>query len=274
MLALERVRKTYRGRETPVLDGVDLHLGSGEVIVLSGPSGSGKTTLLSLLTGHLVADDGIVCVFERNVAKLRRSSLRRMRRELGIVPQKLILLDDRSALENVALALELRAVPRDQVRSRARDALDHFELGHLANTKIARMSLGERQRVAIARAVVTWPALVICDEPTAHLDREAAAKFISLMDTMQKHSSSILCATNDRQVISAAALRGWHHLELRDGHLSYADAYDITARVDEENGLVADSGPIADVVPIPIEQEISDTIPNQVPLALAAGDIR
>ncbi len=278
MLALEGVCKSYRGRETPVLDGVDLHLGDGEVIVLSGHSGSGKTTLLSLLTGNQVADEGSVQVFDRDVRRLRKSSVRRLRRQLGIVPQQLTLLKDRSALDNVSLALELLAVPRPEIRSRAMDALDHFELGHMAKTRVGRMSLGEQQRVAIARAVVTWPSLLICDEPTAHLDRVAASKFVDLMDIMQQHRSSILVATNDRQLITAAALRGWHNLELRNGQLHYADAYDLMARVDEETGLVSDvaddedSGELADVVPIPIEHEGSDTVPNHLPLAMAAGD--
>jgi len=313
MLALEGVCKSYRGRATPVLDSLELHLRAGQVIVLSGASGSGKTTLLSLLTGTQVADGGTVSVFERNVARLRRSSIRHLRRQLGIVPQRLTLLKNRTALENVSLALELHAVSRSEVRSRAKDALDHFELGHLANTKVRKLSLGEQQRVAIARAIVTWPSLLICDEPTAHLDPAAAGKFVQLMDTMQQHQSSILVATNDRQLISAAALRGWHHLQLRHGQLHYADAYDLTAQVDEESGFVEDvadgqivsttvaegsgpyadvsiesddageaiaataaaaeeSGPYADVVPIPIAVEDSDTVPNQIPLAMAAGD--
>src|SRR5262245_26890333 len=124
MIALEGVTKRFgRHGEVIALDGVSLTVAEGELVLLTGPSGAGKTTLLRLLFAAARPDAGRVSVFGRDLGRLRRSSIPYLRRNVGVVFQDFKLLPDRTALENVALALEICALPRRPMRQRAADVL-------------------------------------------------------------------------------------------------------------------------------------------------------
>ncbi len=235
MIQLHGVHKRYRGRrEKDVLLGVDLHVEAGDVVLVSGAASSGKTTLLELLYGACSADSGTVEVFGRDVAKLRRSSLALLRRRLGIVPQSLALLPGRSALDNVALALEVRAEPRRLIRSAAAEALSLVGLACDVDTPVSELSMGQRQLVAVARAISRQPAILIADEPSAHLDNPSRDLLVDVLGRMQDRGGAAVIATNDHKLLGLGAYRCWRHLELRQGALTViAERRRVTASEEE-----------------------------------------
>jgi len=169
VLAADGVRFGYRGR--PVLDGVDLRLGAGEVLGIIGPNGSGKSTLMRLLAGVLRPQAGTVRLGDRPLAAHRR---RELARRLALVPQDPRLDFPFSVLEVALmgraphLADLAFAGPRDLEIARA--ALARLDVGHLAERPLDALSGGERQRVFLARALAQEPRVLLLDEPTTHLD--------------------------------------------------------------------------------------------------------
>jgi ABC-type lipoprotein export system ATPase subunit len=200
--------KEYRtGASTrTVLDRLDLAFRSGRVTAVTGPSGSGKTTLLHLLAGLVLPTDGDVSVDGVDVEQLDRAGRAELRAaRVGIVEQDTGLVPFLSALENVALALDVQRVPRAEAVGRAEAALDHVGLASRAHQRVARLSTGERGRVALARAVVKRPALLLADEPTSRLDRanaEIAARL--LVELARSSGAAVVCATHDPIVFELA----------------------------------------------------------------------
>lgn len=220
MIELEGVSKRYRGRsDEPIFSEVDLCVDAGEVVLVSGETGSGKSTLLKLLYAAEFADRGEVRVFGRNLARLRRSSIALLRHHVSVVPQGFALLSEMSALRNVALALEVRAVPRREMLVRAAEALSALGMGVHADTPVDELSIGQRQRVAIARALVGDPSVLVADEPTGHLDGPGRDTFIDQLIHVQSQSGAAVVATNDHRLLAAGAHYGWRHVELRGGTL-------------------------------------------------------
>lgn len=221
MIELRGVCKRFcSGRhEAVVLDGAELQVESGEIVALSGPTGAGKTTLVKLLYGAESVDAGSVKVFGHEVRRLRSSSVGLLRRRIGLVPQELRLLEDRTALENVALALEIRSQPGRVARIRAVDALSRLGLACSVDAPISILSIGERQRVALARAIVADPSMLLLDEPTSHLDGDGVLAVVALVREQQSRGGTCLVVTNDPRLLGLGALHEWRRLELRAGAL-------------------------------------------------------
>jgi len=228
MIELRGVCKRFcsGGREAVVLDGAELQVDSGEIVVLSGPTGAGKTTLVKLLYGAEWADAGAVKVFGHDVRRLRRSSIGLLRRRIGLVPQELRLLEDRTALDNVALALELRSQPARVARIRAADALGRLGMGCAADAPVSILSVGERQRVAIARAIVAEPSMLLLDEPTSHLDAEGALEVANLAREHQSRGVTSLVVTNDPRLLLMARVQEWRQLVLEGGALGVVESFE------------------------------------------------
>jgi ABC-type lipoprotein export system ATPase subunit len=163
VLSLRRLRHRYGARE--VLNIERFEAAAGEHWLVLGPSGCGKTTLLHILAGLLRPTEGEVLVAGQSLAALSGAALDRWRgRTLGIVPQKLHLIASLPLLDNLLLAQFLAGVPADA--GRAREVLEHVQLGERAAARPAQLSHGEAQRAAVARAAVNRPKLLIADEPT------------------------------------------------------------------------------------------------------------
>jgi phosphonate transport system ATP-binding protein len=173
----------------PVLAGVDLRVGDGEVVALVGANGAGKSTLLRSLVGLIPAADGEVLVDGTDVRTARRAELRDVRRRVGFVFQRLHLAPRLSVFHNALLGSLGRTGPRgwwpatasSADRAEAMDALDRVGLADLARRRLASLSGGQQQRVAIARMLVQRPRLVLADEPVASLDPAAAASVMVLL---------------------------------------------------------------------------------------------
>ena len=173
VITLEGIDKTYRVGPLPVraLDGVSLEVARGDYVAIMGPSGSGKSTLMNLIGCLDRPTRGAYTLNDREVAGLDDDALAAIRNaEIGFIFQTFNLLPRADALENVALPLVYAGVARNERHERAREALDTFGISHLAKQKVLSLSGGEQQRVSIARAIVSRPAILIADEPTAHQD--------------------------------------------------------------------------------------------------------
>jgi len=269
MIELAGVRVEHPRGGAPLLDGADLVLGRGQVALLGAAAGAGSSRLCGVLTGEQVATTGRVELFGRDLRRLRRASLLRLRRRIGIVPQDLRLLGEATALANVVLPLDIDHVPRREASIRALESLGRVGLAAEAEVRIDELSYAERQRVAIARALVREPAIVIADQPTAHQDAGHAVAIARVLAEVAAAGTTVLVASRDEALWGLAGELGWRTLILRDGKIApVADEVDeiIVEHVIEDD--VLDSAPIeiaAEATPPPIE-----AIPNVVPFPITA----
>lgn len=212
--------KTYgRGEQAvPVLQGIDFELRSGERVAIVGSSGSGKSTLLHVLGGLDSPTSGTVRVKGQDWASLDETAKGLLRNKtLGFVYQFHHLLQEFTALENVAMPLLIRREARETAYQRATEALQSVGLGHRLTHKPGELSGGERQRTAIARALVTRPSAVLMDEPTGNLDENTAASIQQLLLQLNEQSGvSFLIVTHDTRF----AAKMQRVLTLHEGRLS------------------------------------------------------
>jgi len=216
---LKDVKKTYRMGpiEVPALRGISLRVARGEFLAIAGPSGCGKTTLLNIVGGLDRADTGEVLVEGRNLQRLSSGELARLRLlRLGFVFQAFNLLPVLTAQENAEFTLLLQGVPAAQRKQRVQKLFSEIGLAGLENRRPSELSGGQQQRVAVARAMVTEPALVLADEPTANLDSVTATALLEVMEQLNRsHGTTFVYATHDPQVMERAR----RLIHLRDGQI-------------------------------------------------------
>jgi putative ABC transport system ATP-binding protein len=191
---------------TQVLDGIQLEIGRGEVVILTGPSGSGKTTLLTLIGGLRHVQEGSLLVLGREMASLPPAELVAQRQKIGFIFQNHNLFSSLSAIENVRMATALHPEGVTTMNRKAESILDRLGLGSKLSSFPGRLSGGQRQRVAIARALVNHPELILADEPTASLDAASGQEVLSLLHEMadSPSRSTVLIVTHDQRVLDRA----------------------------------------------------------------------
>ncbi|NDY57183.1 ABC transporter ATP-binding protein [Desulfovibrio sulfodismutans] len=217
MIALVDVRLTLPSQAGPVniLRGITFTAAAGETVAIMGPSGAGKTTLLMLMAGLEKPSSGRVVVAGRDLTDMDEDALARFRREnAGIVFQAFHLVPTMTALENVALPLELARA--DDAGPRAMAALEAVGLSGRASHYPSQLSGGEQQRVALARAFAPRPKILLADEPTGNLDEETGAMVMDLLFSLGRdHGVTLVLITHD----AALAARCGRVAHVRDGRL-------------------------------------------------------
>lgn len=218
VLVFEDVRLSFPGKGAPVevLRGVSFAVAANESVAVVGPSGSGKSSLLMLAAGLERASGGEVLALGRNLAELDEDALAALRRgNIGIVFQSFHLIPTMSALDNVAVPMDLAGVPG--AMRRAREALEEVGLKERADHYPAELSGGEQQRVAIARATAPEPSLLLADEPTGNLDGDTGAAVADLLFGIAgRRGVALVLVTHDL----ALASRTGRTLRLTDGHIA------------------------------------------------------
>jgi putative ABC transport system ATP-binding protein len=221
MIELRDIAKIFnrsRPDEFLALDGVSLTVEAGKVTVFKGPSGSGKTTLLSIIGCMAKPTSGRVTVADREVTSLPERFLTEIRRRtFGFIFQQFHLVRGVSALENVMLPAYTTGEKHSAVKERALRLLELFGLSGKARSRIEWLSGGEAQRVTIARALINHPAVIIADEPTAHLDTKLSKDFLGIMERLNAEGKTILIASHDPLVYDSAMVH--RTVEMRDGRI-------------------------------------------------------
>jgi putative ABC transport system ATP-binding protein len=235
---LKEVTKTYRTGpiEVPALRSVSVRIAPGEFVATAGPSGSGKTTLLNIIGGLDRADSGEVLVAGRDLQLLSSGQLAALRlQRIGFVFQTYNLMPVLTALENAEFTLLLQGMPARKRRERVEKLFAEIGLAGLEDRRPAELSGGQQQRVAVARAMVTEPALILADEPTANLDSATAIALLDVMEHLNKTTgTTFIFSTHDPQVME----RAHRMIRLRDGRIVSDETRNVT-EIDDETASSA-----------------------------------
>ncbi len=191
---------------TEVLKDVNFEARMGELLMLVGPSGCGKTTLLSVIAGTLATDRGEITVFDAPLHQLSKRDVTAFRAaNIGFIFQQYNLIPTLNCLENVSVPLRIQGHPAKAAETRAAEMLEKVGLGQRLRHRPGLLSGGQQQRVAIARALVHDPRLIICDEPTAALDRENGQKVVEILKNVAaKPDRCVIIVTHDNRIFNYA----------------------------------------------------------------------
>ncbi|HKJ44405.1 MAG TPA: ABC transporter ATP-binding protein [Balneolales bacterium] len=221
LLRAEKIYKDYPAKAGKqflnVLAGVDIDIPKGTVISIVGPSGCGKSTLLHILGGLDKPSSGSVYFGDKDLSTMNEKELAAFRnRNMGFVFQFHHLLPEFTALENVFMPGLIQDKPVDELKERARNLLDQFNIGDRAHHRPSELSGGEQQRVAVARALMNNPEIILADEPTGNLDEENTEIMLEMLFNVRIDSDlSIVLVTHDRSIADRSNMI----FELRKGKL-------------------------------------------------------
>jgi cell division transport system ATP-binding protein len=250
MIELVDVRLDHPRGGEPLVREANLKVTRGEVVLIVGAAGVGTSRLVAATLGEVQANAGRIEVMGRDLTKLRRASLRLLRRRVGVVPQDLCLLDDRSAQLNVALPLEIDGHPRSMTIVRANEVLAQLGLAHEASLPVDCLSSAERQRVAVARALVREPEIVIADHPTSLQDAHGVELVCTALANASRRGAAVIVLGRDPALLEIAEHSEWRRLALFNGRIRPAHEIDLAAFSFDEDSAPHDD--IPNVVPFPL----------------------
>lgn len=200
-IRIRDLEKVYPNGVTAIY-GLNLDIKKGDFAFIIGSSGSGKSTLIKTLYREEKVTNGSILIGGVDVNRLKNRKVYKLRRKLGIVFQDFKLLQRLTTYENVAFALEMYGLPKDEVRKKTLKALDLVGLKDKAKNYPHELSGGEQQRVSIARAIVNAPKLLICDEPTGNLDPDTSLEIMKVLEVINDLGTTVIVVTHDRDIVN------------------------------------------------------------------------
>ncbi len=215
MIKFENVGLRY-GMGPEVLRDLSFTIERESFQFLTGPSGAGKTSLLRLMLLSLKPSRGLVSIFGKPAASIRRDDMPGIRQRIGVVFQDFRLLDHLTTYENVALPLHVQGREEHVYRADVSELLDWVGLGERKNTFPPVLSGGEKQRAAIARALIAQPEILLADEPTGNVDPPLARRLLRLFEELHRLGTSVIIATHDLGLMDQYSAK---RLVLNEGHL-------------------------------------------------------
>lgn len=215
MIKFTKVDKIYKDGQKS-LSNINIGIKQGEFVFLVGHSGAGKSTLLKLLLREEKVSSGRLTVLGEDISKIKNKNIHLLRRKLGVVFQDFRLLKDKTAYENVELAMRVVGANPNQIKPRVLEVLDKVGLKDKANRYPSQLSGGECQRVAIARAIVNRPSIVIADECTGNLDFENSVEIMKILNNINKEGATVIMATHDVELLKLIDKR---IIELKNGQV-------------------------------------------------------
>ncbi len=208
VIVAEGVKKVYADNGVPVeaVRGIDLTIANGEFTAIVGPSGSGKTTFLNIISGLDTATEGEVWLSGRRLSEMSGRELSDFRRDnVGFIFQAYNLIPVLTVEENVEYIMLLQGVPRNDRHERVRQILSDMGLEGSADRLPTQLSGGQQQRVAVARAMVSGPAMILADEPTANLDSRTGGELLDMMRELnEKRGMTFIFSTHDTMIMERA----------------------------------------------------------------------
>lgn len=201
LIRIKNVKKQYKSGVTAIHD-MSLSIKKGEFVFIIGSTGCGKSTLIKMIYRELKPNKGQIILGGIDVAKLRNSKVYKIRRKLGVVFQDFKLLYKATVFENVAFALEVLGLPKEEIFKKVVKALDLVGLKGKIKHYPTELSGGEQQRVAIARAIVNEPKLLICDEPTGNLDEFTSQEIMNVLKAINDLGTTIIMVTHNTEIVS------------------------------------------------------------------------
>lgn len=214
MIRFKQVSKTYG--ENLALRQVNFEIKQGEFVYLIGPSGAGKSTIIKLLTREELATSGQVIIGNTDLSKLKAQHVYKLRRQLGIVNQQDVFLENRTVKENYQAVLGATGVAETEWLAKIKRTLDLVGLAAYLDAYPRQLSVGQKKRVAIGRAMLNRPKILLADEPTANLDPKTAIEIMRLFFRINRQQTTILMATHDSTIVNTFMRRV---LELEEGKL-------------------------------------------------------
>lgn len=214
MIRFKQVSKTYG--ENLALRQVNFEIKQGEFVYLIGPSGAGKSTIIKLLTREELATSGQVIIGNTDLSKLKAQHVYKLRRQLGIVNQQDVFLENRTVKENYQAVLGATGVAETEWLAKIKRTLDLVGLGTYLDAYPRQLSVGQKKRVAIGRAMLNRPKILLADEPTANLDPKTAIDIMRLFFRINRQQTTVLMATHDSTIVNTFMRRV---LELEEGKL-------------------------------------------------------
>ena len=216
MIQIKNVSKSYKNG-VHALKNINLTIDDGEFLYIIGPTGSGKSTLIKLLDGEEIPDEGKVIVNDVDVGALKHSKVPYYRRNIGVVFQNFRLLPSLTIFENIAFALEVIGMEKQEIRKRVREVLDLVSLSDKAQAFPSQLSGGQQQRVAIGRAIANHPKVLIADEPTGNLDPEKSKEIMELLEKINEvEHTTVVMVTHDSTLVDSFKKRT---ISLEEGYI-------------------------------------------------------
>lgn len=219
MIIFDKLSKTYGART--VLEDFSAEIAPGEFVCITGPSGAGKSTLIHMMIGHLKPSSGSIIIDNNHIEQMDSDTVQLYRRRIGIVFQDYKLLPRKTVYENVAFALEVCGESPEVIHSSVPRALDRVGLLKRQNQYPRELSGGEAQRTAIARALVHNPKLILLDEPTGNLDKDAAKGIVDILKDINESGTTVLLTTHNMDIIQYV---GGRMIVLEGGRKTYDGA--------------------------------------------------